>query len=171
MKEDTPVEMSSWRWALVALRSFVGIVYFTNGLAKLIGFSHFSIGPWAQYLIDRGGAHGILAANVSNMHTGIGVFRDFATNVVLPNWNVIGWVVTAGELAVGVGLMLGILGRAAALGGFFMAFLLFIWALGAGGWTYDYLFEPVLLAILVFTPKLPGLDGLVWQRLGQASPP
>lgn len=165
------MEMSSWRWALVALRSFVGVVYFTNGLAKLIGFSHFSIGPWTQYLIDRDDARGILAANVSNMHAGIGVFRDLATNVVLPNWNVFGWVVTAGELTVGIGLMLGILGRLAALGGFLMAFLLFMWALGAGGWTYDYLFEPVLLAILVFTPTLPGLDTLVWQRLRPVSPP
>lgn len=164
------MQISAWGWALVTLRSFMGVVYFTNGLAKLAGFSHFSIGPWSQYLINRDDAHGILASNVHNAQFGIGIFRDFATSVVLPNWGVIGWVVTAGELAVGLGLMLGILGRVAALGGFAMAFLLFIWAFGAGGWTYDYLFEPVLLAILVFTPGLPGLDSLIPRRRTTAAP-
>lgn len=169
MTEVTNV-LSSWRWALVALRSFVGIVYFTNGLAKLLSFSHFSIGPWTQYLINREGAREILASNVHNVNAGIGIFRDFANNVVLPHWNVIGWVVTAGELAVGLGLMFGVLARVAALGGFAMAFPLLIWAFGAGGWTYDYLFEPVLLAILVFTPSLPGLDSLALRLLRSASP-
>jgi thiosulfate dehydrogenase [quinone] large subunit len=173
MKEGSGVQISAWSRALVALRSFMGIVYFTNGLAKLAGFSHFSIGPWSQYLINRDDARGILASNVHNAQFGIGVFRDFATSVVLPNWDVIGWVVTAGELAVGLGLLLGIFGRVAALGGFAMAFLLFIWALGSGVWTYDYLFEPVLLAILVFTPGLPGLDSLMSRRrkAAPAAPP
>ena len=166
-----PPGMHAWRWSLVAVRSFLGVVYLTNGLAKLIGFSHFSIGPWAQYLIDRAGARGILAANVANPHLGIGPFRGFATVVLLPNWGVIGWVVTAGELAVGLGLLLGILGRLAALGGFLMAFLLFIWAFGAGGWTYDYLYEPVLLAILALTPGLPGLDSVIARRRLAAGSP
>lgn len=170
-ERTTDAAAAAWCRALLALRSFVGVVYFTNGLAKLAGFSHFSIGPWSQYLINQDGARTILASNVHNAQAGIGVFRDLANNVVLPNWNVIGWVVTAGELAVGVGLMLGILGRVAALAGFVMAFLLFIWALGAGGWTYDYLFEPVLLAILALTPGLPGLDSLIARRRANAAPP
>ena len=161
----------SWRDALVVLRSFVGIVYFTNGLAKLIGFSHFSIGPWAQYLINRSDAQSILASNVHNSALGIGPFRDLASNVLLPHWDVIGWLLTVGELAVGLGLMLGVFGRLAALGGFAMAFLLFIWSFGAGGWTYDYLFEPVLLAILAFTPGLPGLDSLLRRRHAAPAPP
>lgn len=164
MTDPRRATLDSWRWSLVTVRSFLGIVYLTNGLAKLFGFSHFSIGPWTQYLINQDGARSILASNVHNTQFGIGIFRDFANNVVLPNWGAIGWIVTTGELAVGLGLLLGILPRIAALGGFVMSFLLFIWALGAGGWTYDYLFEPVLLGILVFPQGLPGLDSVLRER-------
>lgn len=144
-----------WQRSLVAVRTFLGIVYLSNGLAKLFGFSSFSIGPWNQYLFNRAGARSVLASNVHN--GGIGPLRDFATGFVLPHWHVLSWVVTAGELAVGIGLLLGLLGRLAATGGLAMSLLLFLWSLGVGAWTYDYLFEPVLLAVLALTPGLPGV--------------
>jgi thiosulfate dehydrogenase [quinone] large subunit len=168
MSSGTPAPAQSWRWALVAVRSLMGITYLSNGLAKLFGFSNFSIGPWSQFLINRDGAHGILASNVS--HGGIGVLNDFARNVVLPHWDVIGWVLTAGELAVDLGLLFGIFARLAALGGFLMSFMLFLWALGGGFWTYDYVFEPVLLGVLALTPGLPGLDSLVVDRIRDRPP-
>lgn len=151
-----------WMWALVAVRSFLGIVYFTNGLAKLIGFSSFSLGPWHQYLINRAGAASILAANVHN--DGIAPLRDLATGV-LTHWDVLSWVLAAGELAAGAGLMLGILGRLAAGGALAMSLILFLWSAGAGAWTFDYLFEPVLLGILAAVPALPGVDGMIRARL------
>ena len=52
-----------WRWSLVAVRSFVGVVYLSNGLAKLFDFSNFNLGPWSQYLINRGGAYNVIASN------------------------------------------------------------------------------------------------------------
>lgn len=157
-----------WQWSLVAVRSFLGIVYFSNGLAKLFDFSTFSLGPWSQYLINRGGAYNIVAANVHN--GGIGQLRDFATGFVLPHWNVLGWVLNGGELAVGLGLMLGVLGRVAALGGLAMSLLLFLWSVGAGAWTYDFMFEPILLAILALTPRLPGVDSLLLKPLRRKRP-
>lgn len=157
-----------WQWSLVAIRSFVGVVYVTNGLAKLFDFSNFSLGPWSQYLINRGGAYNIIAANVHN--GGIGPLRGFATEFVLPHWSVLAWVLTGGELAVGLGLMLGILGRVAALGGLAMSLLLFLWSVGAGAWTYDFMYEPILLAILVFTPGLPGVDTPLLKRLRRRGP-
>jgi thiosulfate dehydrogenase [quinone] large subunit len=152
----------TWRSALVAVRTFLGLVYFTDGLSKLFGFDHFTLGPWSQYLITQSGAKAALAYDIRN--AGIPIANDFARNFVLPNWGVIGWIVTAGELAVGLGLLLGLLGRTAALGGFLMAFMLFIWDLGAGGWTWDYLYDPVLLGILMLTPGLPGLDQVLRPR-------
>ena len=157
-----------WQWSLVAVRSFVGVVYFSNGLAKLFDFSNFSLGPWSQYLINRGSAYNIVAANVHN--GGIVPLRQFATGFVLPHWNVIAWVLTGGELAVGFGLMLGIFGRVAALGGLAMSLLLFLWSVGAGAWTYDFLFEPILLAILLLTPGLPGIDSLLLKPFRRARP-
>ncbi len=161
LKRFMIVPTASWRWALVALRTFLGVIYFTDGLAKLLSFSHFTIGPWTQYLIDRPGARGILSSNIHNANYGIPIAKDFARDFVLPHWDVIGWVVTAGELGVGVALLVGIFGRLGAFAGFLMASAEFIWDLGAGGWTYDYLYDVVLLAILMLTPGLPGLGGVV----------
>lgn len=167
--EAGTMQQRSWGRALVALRAFLGVVYLSNGAAKLFSFSGFSIGPWRQFLIDRNGARSILASNVHNPDFGVGIARDVANNLILPNWSWIQWLITLGEVAVGLGLLLGILGRLAALGGFLMAFPLFIFALGAGGWTYDYLFEPVLLGILMLTPNLPGLDGVLLSRMRHRS--
>ncbi len=122
----------SWGRALLILRSFLGIVYLSNGAAKLFGFSGFSIGPWRQFLIDRDGARSILASNVHSSDHGLGIARDLANNFILPNWSWIQWLVTVGEVAVGLGLLLGIFGRLAALGGLLMALPLFIFDLGAG---------------------------------------
>ncbi len=159
----------TWRCGIAGSAHVLGIVYLTNGLAKLIGFSHFTIGPWTQYLIDRPGAKGSLAFDVHNASYGIPLARDFALNFVLPHWDVLSWIVTAGELGVGIGLLFGIFGRLAALGGFLMASMLFIWDLGAGGWTFDYLFDPVLLGILMLTPALPGLDSVRHLRRRRAA--
>lgn len=164
MRSDR-VPVVSWSTALVALRAFLGLVYFTDGLAKLIGFSGFAIGPWSQYLINRPGSKGVLTYLVHNPHYGIPLARDFAQKFVLPNWDVIGWVVTAGELGVGIALLLGIFSRLGAFAGFLMALMLFIWNLGAGGWTWEYLYDVVLLGILMLTPNLPGLDRFMpWSR-------
>lgn len=72
------------------------------------------------------------------------------------------WLLTLGELAVGIGLILGLFSQISAAAGFLLAFSTFIFALAANGWTYDYLFEPVILGALAFAPALPGLDS----RLG-----
>lgn len=72
------------------------------------------------------------------------------------------WLLTLGELDVGIGLLLGLLSQISAAAGFLLSFSTFVFALAANGWTYDYLFEPVILGALAFAPFLPGLDS----RLG-----
>lgn len=162
--EVTDVSLARCR-VLVALRTFVGTVYLSNGLAKLFAFHDVTIGPWKSYLINSDDARAILHANVSNPDYGLGFVRDLLNSLVLRNWGAFSWIVTFGEIAVGVGLLLGILGRVAALGGFLLSFPLFVAALGQpGAWMFDYLFEPMLLALLAFTPGLPGLDGWVVRR-------
>jgi len=56
--------------ALVTLRSFLGVVYLSNGAAKLFEFSGFSIGPWRQFLIDRNGARRILSSGPTRRQMG-----------------------------------------------------------------------------------------------------
>lgn len=155
--------VSRYRTVLVVIRTFLGIVYLTNGLAKLFSFHSLTIGPWKSYLIDRTDALGILRSNSKSAPAPL---HDLA-NVVIDHWGVMQWLLTLGELAVGIGLILGLLSQFSAAAGFLLSVSTFVFALGANGWTYDYLFEPVLLAALAFAPALPGLDSrLGLDRLG-----
>lgn len=152
-------ELSRYRSALVLVRTFVGIVYLTNGLAKLFGFHTVTLGPWKTFLINRGDAFGIQTGNTASSP---GFLQDIGM-LVVSNWAVFQWLLTLGELAVGLGLLLGLLGRLTASAGFLLAFSTFIFTLGAETWTYDYLFEPAILLALAMAPPLPGLDSrLPW---------
>lgn len=163
---DPSVMLQRYRAALVAVRTFLGIVYLTNGLAKLFSVRSVTLGPWKSYLIDRKVALGI---QTSNTRTAPGFLHDLG-NVVIQHWDVMQWLLTVGEVAVGIGLLVGFLGRLSAIVGFLMAASTFLFAMGSGGWTYDYLFEPVLLAILAVAGTLPGVDSrLPWARVGMAN--
>ena len=152
---------TSYRTALVVVRTFLGIVYLSNGLAKLFGFHDVTIGLWHTFLINRDDALNIQTGNTGSSP---GFIHDFG-NLVIANWGAFQWLLTLGELAVGLGLLLGVLGRLTAIGGFLLAFSTFIFTLGAGTWTFDYLFEPALFVALAIAPPLPGLDSrLPWGR-------
>jgi thiosulfate dehydrogenase [quinone] large subunit len=158
-RSDPARDLSGYRSALLVVRTFLGIVYFTNGLAKLFGFHDVTIGVWHTFLINRDDALNIQTGNTSSSP---GFVHDLGT-IIISNWGVFQWLLTLGELAVGLGLLLGVLSRLTAIGGFFLAFATFIFTLGAGTWTYDYLFEPVLFVALAIAPPLPGLDSrLPW---------
>jgi|SRR5579864_642931 len=148
-----------YRAALVVVRTFVGIVYFSNGLAKLFGFHSVNVGLWQTFLINRDDALNIQMGNTASSP---GFLHDLGM-LIINNWGIFQWLLTLGELGVGVGLLLGVLGRLTAIGGFLLAFSTFIFTLGAGTWTFDYLFEPALLLALAIAPPLPGLDSrLPW---------
>ena len=152
---------SGYVTALLVVRTFLGLVYLTNGLAKLFGFHDVTILLWHTFLINRDDAFNIQMGNTSSSP---GFLHDLGT-IILANWVIFQWLLTAGELAVGLGLVLGILGKLTATGGFLLAFMTFIFTLGAGTWTFDYLFEPALFVALIISPPLPGLDSrLQWGK-------
>ncbi len=125
---DQPPVVARQRAALLVHRSFIGIVYLSNGLAKLFSFHTVSVGPWRTYLINREDALGIQRANSGSAP---GFLHSLGT-VVVSNWGAFQWLLTAGELAVGLGLVLGILGRLSAVGGLVLALPPFVFTLGAG---------------------------------------
>ncbi|GAC1327984.1 MAG: hypothetical protein NVSMB2_27290 [Chloroflexota bacterium] len=147
-------EMSGYRSALVVVRTFLAFVYLANGLAKLLDLHSISIGPWSTFLINRQDALNIQMGNTASSP---GFLHDLGM-FILANWAVFQWLLTLGELGVGVALLIGLFGRLTALGGFVLALSTFIFTLGAGTWTFDYLFEPALFVALAVAPPLPGLD-------------
>lgn len=154
-----------YRVALVLLRSFVAIVYLSNGMAKATGLHRVAIGPWTTYLINRDDALAIQRANGSSAP---GALQHLGT-LVVDHWDVFQWLLTAAELAVGGTLLAGILSRVGALVGLGLALGTFAFTLGAGTWVFDYLFEPVLLAILVVSPGLPGATAWLGRASGRRS--
>jgi len=143
------------------IRIFFGVVYLSNGLAKLVpGIAHL---PGGYYLIDSEGAKRILAHNAA--HHPVAVYHDLVFNTLLPNWNVVGPLVGASEVTAGVLLLLGLLTPLGALLAAGMA-LHIQFSDATGPWLFEYAVEWVPLACLVFlhAGRRWGLDGALLGR-------
>jgi len=101
--------------ALAFLRIGVGVLFFIFGEYKVFGTQftlHGGFQFWINRFLDSGGAYPFMAP----------ILRGF----VLPHATAIAFLVAYSELAIGVSLILGLLVRAASVGGFlFMLTLLF----------------------------------------------
>ncbi len=145
--------------AFTALRIFTGLVFLSNGLAKLIDKGDYDWGFISFNLITRGSAQSI--ANDASKKTYIAPLGAFYQNVVLPNWGFFGALLTVAELAVGLGLLLGVAARLAAVGGLLLIGPIWLMLLHTGLYLWQYpaedLFPLVLLAI-VPAGRVGGLD-------------
>jgi len=160
-RSELASDLSRARSALLVLRTFVGIIFFTNGLAKVFEFHTVTIGPWKMVLLNRGDALGIQAGNSASAP---GFLHDLGM-LVVTNWGVFQWLLTLAELGIGLGLLLGLLSWIAMVGGLALTLTNFAFSLGAEVWAFDYLIEPVLFVVLLMAPSLPGLDSrLPWGR-------
>lgn len=122
----------AWLWLLIRL--YVGYIWLTAGWGKLTGHS-IAIGSFGRPL--RGGAW------VFSAHSGMALkgfamsalarasgpdpivqdwYASFLRHVVLPNAGIFAYLITFGELAVGLGLLLGIITGITALFGTFLNF-------------------------------------------------
>ena len=84
--------------SVAILRIFFGLVFLTNGLAKLIpGIAHL---PGGYFLIDSEGARSIIQHNAR--HHPVTLYHDLVFNVLVPNWSVIGPMVGLTETLAGL---------------------------------------------------------------------
>jgi uncharacterized membrane protein YphA (DoxX/SURF4 family) len=155
--------------ALAAFRIFFGLILFSNGLAKLFEFRDIELGPYRAFLIDREEARSILEFE-TNQRGGDGtelpVLPDLVNDVILPNWDVFEWLVTALELGAGAALILGIATRAAALAALGQQLFLQLVYLSSGRWAFEQPHEWVPLLILALVPsgRVWGLDARLVDR-------
>jgi thiosulfate dehydrogenase (quinone) large subunit len=157
--------------AFTALRIFTGLVWLSNGLAKLIDKGTYDWGFISFNLVTRGSAQFI--ADDASRKTYIAPLGAFYQNVVLPNWGFFGAFLTVAELAVGLGLVFGVATRLAAVGGLLLIGPIWIMLLPTGGYLWEYpaedLFPLVLLAI-VPAGRAGGLDRRLAPRFGHRWP-
>ena len=108
-----PAATSLAGWALLPLRAFLGVTFCVAGLQKLANPEFFDpnnpAGIQAQLIASE---------RISPLHSLLGHLLQVATPV--------GVLIALGELAVGVGTLLGLWTRLAALGGMALSFTLFL---------------------------------------------
>ena len=106
---------ASWIWLVVRL--YLGYEWISSGLGKL--GSPAWTGAQAGAAVT-GFAQGALAKTGGDHPDVTGWYAWFLQNVVVPNAGIFGWLVTLGELSVGVALILGALTGIAAFFGIMM---------------------------------------------------
>ncbi|MDQ4071649.1 MAG: DoxX family membrane protein [Actinomycetota bacterium] len=155
---STSLDARSLAKALAALRIFFGLILFTNGLAKLLSFRNVELGPYRSFLIGREEARSILAGEAEKNE--LPLLPGLVNDVLLPNWEVFQWVVTAVELGVGAALIVGLASRGAALIGLGQQLFLQLLYLSSNPWMWEQPHEWVPLLILVLVPagRVWGLD-------------
>ena len=120
----------AWLWLIVRL--YVGYQWITAGLEKLTGYSFTfdaSFGqklssPWVFGAHDGAAIKGFVAgalAQTGGAHPAVqGWYASFLQSVVLPNAGLFAYLVTFGEVLIGLGLIFGVLTGIAAFFGVFM---------------------------------------------------
>jgi thiosulfate dehydrogenase (quinone) large subunit len=100
-------------WVLLPLRAFLGITFVFAGLQKLANPAFFDATNPASIQAQLAGAQ-----RISPIHSLIGPL----THVAVP----LGLLIAFGELAAGLGTILGLWARVAAVGGLILSFMLFL---------------------------------------------
>jgi thiosulfate dehydrogenase [quinone] large subunit len=156
---------SPYAKGFAALRIFTGLVWLSNGLAKLFNISLIDLGFFNGNLITLDVARGIATDAASK--TPIAPLGAFYRDVVLPHWATFGPLLTAAELAVGLGLIFGVASRLAALGGILLIgpIWVMLWHTNLYLWQYpaEDLF-PLLLLTIIPAGRVAGLDGRLAAR-------
>lgn len=154
-------------FAIAFLRIGFGLVFLTNGIAKLTGWD--GIHPFPGFLINLEGAKGILEFDVQT-HP-VGFYKSFIDEVVLPNFGLFGALLTLTELFVGITLLAGAFTSLGALvGAALMLHLNFAnWDRNIWAWEYAVEWVPLIALAFLAAGRYWGLDNWISERLPPAS--
>lgn len=166
MKSNLVVKTSPWSsWIIVPLRLFLGVTFLYAGIQKLTDPQYFN--PAARGYIG----HQIISFAQGSP------LRGFLLSMAAPHAVLFGGLVAYGELAIGLGVLVGLLLRVAALSGLFINLVLFLsagWHIFPYFYGSDIVFLFCWLTLLLAGPAnqvLPALDTrLVKWLVGRAKP-
>lgn len=152
-----------FRLGLTIIRVGFGLVFLTNGVAKLPG-QWDGIHPFPGFLITRDGARGILAADTQT-HP-VAAYKRIIDDVVLPNWDFFASLLTVTELLVGVLLILGLFTPIAALigAGFTLHLNFAVWDRNFWAWEYAVEWMPLIGLALMRAGRFWGMDRRLARR-------
>jgi thiosulfate dehydrogenase (quinone) large subunit len=150
-----------------ALRIFFGLVWLSNGLAKIFLNQNNSLdwGFISFNLVNQPAARGILdGASKGTWQPLRWLYQDF----VLANWDFFAWFLTVAELATGLSLLLGIAARLGATVGLLLVgpIWIMLWHTNLYLWEYPNELFPVLLLAIVPAGRVFGQDRKLAPRFG-----
>ena len=157
--------------AFTVLRIFTGLVWLTNGIAKVIEVGNYDFGFISFNLVTRGVARSIAADAAAKTY--LRPLGWVYQNVVVAHWGFFGPFLTVAELAIGLGLILGVASRLAAVGGLLLLAPIWVMLLHTGGYLWEYPAEdlfPLLLLAVVPAGRYRGLDAGLAPRVGYRWP-
>lgn len=155
--------------SILVLRVTFGLLFLTNGVAKLPGLEDINYAPFPGFLIGYDGARNSLDFDTRD-HP-IPIYRDVVETVVLDNYTPFGVGLVVLEIGMGVALIAGAFASLAALGAFLSLFHLWfanwgryhnqdIWA-----WEGPIEWLPLLALVFLASGRFYGLDAFVAARL------
>jgi thiosulfate dehydrogenase (quinone) large subunit len=152
-------------WALLPLRLFLGVTFVYAGIQKVTDpqfFNSKAVGYIGNQII--GFAHG-------------SPIRSLLMNVVLPHAHAFGILIILGEIAIGLGTLVGFLFRPSALFGLLLSLMFFLsasWHIYPYFYGADIVFVFAWITMILAGPlhsALPSLDGLLVPRYLSTLPP
>ncbi len=155
----------------ILLRIVTGLVWLSNGLAKVVNKSGYDLGFFSFNLVSRDTAKGILTD--TSAHTYIRPLGAFYEHAVLPHWGIWSVFLTLAELGVGIGLIFGIGSRLAAVGGLLLIGPVWVMLWHRNHYLWEYPAEDLLpLTLLAIAPagRYFGLDDRLGERFGRRWP-
>jgi len=166
-QNGVPVDARTLARGLAVVRILLGLVFLSNGLAKLFDFHRVAFGPVVGNLINRGDARFILDVEVNkNAQRLLPLVGRITNDVVLPNFGLFSWALTAVELGAGVLLVAGLAPRVGALLALGPVTFLALVYLSNDRWLPEQPLELVPLVMLAIIPTgyAWGLDGRLGRR-------
>jgi len=157
---------------LAAFRIFVGLVWLANALAKVVNQGSYDLGVVSFSLISRDTARGLLESYTGPESNAIAPLKSLYSDLVLANWGVFQWLLTAAELAVGVSLVVGVASRLGPLVALALILPLWVMVIDNGRYLFEWPLDIVPLAILAAVPagRVWGQDGRLAARFGDRWP-
>jgi uncharacterized membrane protein YphA (DoxX/SURF4 family) len=157
---------------LAAFRVFVGLVWLANALAKVANQGSYDLGVVSFGLISRDTARGLLESYTGPESNAIAPLKTVYRDLVLANWDLFQWLLTAAELTIGISLVVGIASRLGPLLALALIFPLWIMVIDNGRYLFEWPLDIVPLAILAAVPagRVWGQDAKLAARFGDRWP-
>jgi hypothetical protein len=157
---------------LAAFRIFVGLVWLGNALAKVINQGSYDLGVVSFSLISRDTARGLLESYTGPESNAIAPLKTVYSDLVLANWGLFQWLLTAAELVIAISLVVGIASRLGPLLALALIFPLWIMVIDNNRYLFEWPLDIVPLAILAAVPagRVWGQDRRLAARFGDRWP-